>query len=208
MWLTGGEGGSPSLTVLGKTYTGGRVVKWADYEKPTGEWNTVEVIAKGDRIEHWVNGKVNMVGNRALLRKLLLKFRESHADAPGRVKEALASGQRDAAIRQAHTLRAVAGNIGAGALQSACADLERRLREFPGTGVPKAELEAVEVQLARVVNSIAAIDAPQAGVGERPAPDVSVDATPVDPVRAARRREAVAPAAVAAVASTRPAPSG
>ena len=161
-----------------------------DDAPPARETRTIIMNARSEHLPASIDGLdiavalKNMVGNRALLRKLLLKFRESHADAPGRVKEALASGQRDAAIRQAHTLRAVAGNIGAAALQSACADLERRLRESPGTGVPKAELEAVEVQLARVVNSIAAIDAPQAGVGEKPAPDVSVDATPVDPVRA------------------------
>src|SRR5262245_49165710 len=41
VYLTTGEGGSPALTVNGKTYTRGRIVKFADYEKPKGEWNTV-----------------------------------------------------------------------------------------------------------------------------------------------------------------------
>ncbi len=64
MWLTRG-GEVPSLTVLGRTYTGGRVVKWSDHEKPSGEWNHVQLVCRGDRIEHWVNGKVNLVGARA-----------------------------------------------------------------------------------------------------------------------------------------------
>jgi hypothetical protein len=80
MWLTAGEGGAPSLTVLGKTYTGGRVVKFADYEKPTGEWNTVQVVAKGDKIWHWVNGKVNMVGTSASLTRGRINLQSEGAE--------------------------------------------------------------------------------------------------------------------------------
>lgn len=68
-WLIPGSGTTPSIEVLGKSYGGGkdytRVVKWADYEKPHGEWNTVRVVAQGDRVEHWVNGRINMRGRRA-----------------------------------------------------------------------------------------------------------------------------------------------
>lgn len=80
MWLTAGEGGAPSLTVLGKTYTGGRVVKFADYEKPHGEWNTVAVVARGDRIWHWVNGRVNMVGSNASLTKGRINLQSEGAE--------------------------------------------------------------------------------------------------------------------------------
>ena len=80
MWLTSGEGGAPSLTVLGKTYTGGRVVKWADFEKPSGEWNTTVVEAKGDKITHWVNGKVNLVGTDASLTRGRINFQSEGAE--------------------------------------------------------------------------------------------------------------------------------
>jgi hypothetical protein len=80
MWLTSGEGGAPSLEVGGKNYVGGRVVKFADYEKPHGEWNTVVVVAKGDYIEHWVNGKVNMVGRRASLTKGRINLQSEGAE--------------------------------------------------------------------------------------------------------------------------------
>lgn len=80
MWLTGGEGGAPSLTVLGKTYTGGRVVKWADYEKPHGEWNSTVVEARGDKITHWVNGKVNLVGTDASLTRGRINFQSEGAE--------------------------------------------------------------------------------------------------------------------------------
>ena len=38
----------------------GRCIKQPDNEKPTGEWNTVELIAFGDESLHIVNGKVVM----------------------------------------------------------------------------------------------------------------------------------------------------
>jgi hypothetical protein len=38
----------------------GRAIKQPDNEKPTGEWNTVELIAFGDEAIHIVNGKVVM----------------------------------------------------------------------------------------------------------------------------------------------------
>ncbi len=80
MWLTGGEGGPPSLTVLGKTYTGGRVVKWTDHEKPNGEWNTAEVVARGNKIWHWTNGKCNLVGNSASLTRGRINLQSEGAE--------------------------------------------------------------------------------------------------------------------------------
>ena len=38
----------------------GRCIKQPDNEKPTGEWNTVELILQGDTATHIINGKVNM----------------------------------------------------------------------------------------------------------------------------------------------------
>jgi hypothetical protein len=34
-----------------------RILKLADHEKPSGEWNTMEIIADGDTLVHIVNGK-------------------------------------------------------------------------------------------------------------------------------------------------------
>jgi hypothetical protein len=80
MWLTGGEGGAPSLEVLGKTYVGGRVVKWADYERPTGEWNTAVIVAKGDTIQHWINGHVNLIGRNASLTRGKINLQSEGAE--------------------------------------------------------------------------------------------------------------------------------
>jgi hypothetical protein len=43
------------------TGTSSRVIKSADYEKPTGEWNTIEVLAANGVCVHLVNGKPNLV---------------------------------------------------------------------------------------------------------------------------------------------------
>jgi hypothetical protein len=80
MWLTGGEGGAPSLTVLGKTYTGGNVVKWFDNEKPKGEWNHAMLIARGNRIEHFINGKCNLVGTEASLTRGRINWQSEGAE--------------------------------------------------------------------------------------------------------------------------------
>lgn len=109
----------------------------------------------------------NMVGNRALVRKLLLKFLESHSDAVERVRNALSMQQAEVAFRHAHTLKAVAGNIGAKDLQQAAGALEQALRDG---GDPSAALEASQSQLNRVVASIAAMDAPKHGRSERQQP--------------------------------------
>ena len=38
-----------------------RIVKGADYENPTGEWNTIELMTVGQTSVHLVNGKPNLV---------------------------------------------------------------------------------------------------------------------------------------------------
>jgi hypothetical protein len=45
----------------GKTRADPRIIKDPDAEKPTGEWNTVELYAVGGTSVHVINGKVNMV---------------------------------------------------------------------------------------------------------------------------------------------------
>jgi hypothetical protein len=53
------KGGS-KFTVPAKD-TGSRIIKSADFENKTGEWNTIEVLTVGQTSVHLVNGKVNMV---------------------------------------------------------------------------------------------------------------------------------------------------
>ncbi len=84
MWLIPGKEKSPSVQVLGQSYGGdekyNRVVKWADHEKPHGEWNKVTVVARGNRFEHWVNGKCNLRGVNASLTKGRIQLQSEGAE--------------------------------------------------------------------------------------------------------------------------------
>jgi hypothetical protein len=53
--------GGMKYTVPSKESGGPRIVKHPDNERPTGEWNTIELLCVGGTSVHIVNGKVNMV---------------------------------------------------------------------------------------------------------------------------------------------------
>jgi hypothetical protein len=53
--------GGKKYTVPSKESGGPRIVKSADHERPSGEWNTIELLTVGGTSVHVVNGKVNMV---------------------------------------------------------------------------------------------------------------------------------------------------
>ena len=52
---------APLLDFRGKSEHGRRCIKNPDAEKPTGEWNTVDIYCKGDTAVHVINGVVNMI---------------------------------------------------------------------------------------------------------------------------------------------------
>ena len=52
--------GGAKFTVPSKG-TGNRIVKNPDNEKPSGQWNTIELYCLGQTSVHLVNGKVNMI---------------------------------------------------------------------------------------------------------------------------------------------------
>jgi two-component system sensor histidine kinase/response regulator len=68
-------------------------------------------------------------GNHKLYVKLLRQFASQQADAVAQVRAALAANDRASAARLAHTLKGVAGNLGAGPVQAAAAVVEERLRD-------------------------------------------------------------------------------
>lgn len=53
--------GGKKYTVPSKESGGKRIVKSPDNEKPTGEWNTIELYTFGQTSVHLVNGKVNLI---------------------------------------------------------------------------------------------------------------------------------------------------
>jgi two-component system sensor histidine kinase/response regulator len=75
------------------------------------------------------DGLSRVGGNRALYRKLLRQFVDAHGSAIVETGDALTAGDIARAERIAHSLKGVAGNIGAIRVQAAAARLERRIRD-------------------------------------------------------------------------------
>jgi CheY-like chemotaxis protein len=92
-------------------------------------------------------------GKQARYLSLLRGFCANHADAAQRIRAALQRGDAGTAERLAHTLRGLAGTIGATTLQQDCEQLERVIH----LAQPSVEiLHVVEMALRRQVAAIAA----------------------------------------------------
>jgi len=107
-------------------------------------------------------------GNRKLYLDLLRQFVAAEHDAPARIREQLAGGDGAAAERTAHTIKGVAGNLGARDVQAAADKLERALKD--GTSPADAWCDRLESALSPLIRGVrAALDAQPAAVaaGER-----------------------------------------
>jgi len=73
IWFVGTDGESSNRSE--HAWGMKRVFKEGDFERPRGEWNTMEVVAIGDRFEHYVNGHlVNSATHASVQRgKILLQ---------------------------------------------------------------------------------------------------------------------------------------
>jgi polar amino acid transport system substrate-binding protein len=66
-------------------------------------------------------------GNKRLFLKLLMEFAANHRDAIEKIEQRLAAGSYEDVQRELHTLKGVAGNIGARILQQEAGNLEQML---------------------------------------------------------------------------------
>ena len=119
-------------------------------------------------------------GNAALMRKLLDRFVETQFDAMLRIATAIENNQLETAIREAHTLKGLAGNIGAGGLADSAARVEHLLSLGSHDGLPQA-LAACTLALDELVPKIVLAMQSRAASAE-PAGAVPVPA-PVDRMR-------------------------
>jgi two-component system, sensor histidine kinase and response regulator len=119
------------------------------------------------------DGLARVGGNRKLYRSLLCQFAEKQGDAATEVEAALARGDRALAERVAHSLKGVAGNLGATRVQPAAARLEMAIREGKtSTDVDAARREVAELLTPLVARLKAAL------VVERSEPSASVSIDP------------------------------
>jgi PAS domain S-box-containing protein len=96
-------------------------------------------------------------GNRALYRRILTKFREGQTGIVEEIRIAQQAGDSELATRLAHTLKGVAGNIGAQELFTAAADVEQSLKERPEADI-EVLLAHVSSRLMPILSAIASMD--------------------------------------------------
>jgi two-component system sensor histidine kinase/response regulator len=98
------------------------------------------------------DGLSRVAGNRKLYLKLLRQFSEEQGSAVGAIATALERGDAALAERLAHTLKGVAGNIGAKPVQAAASTLEKLIRERADAGT----IEPAKRQLATALDPLLA----------------------------------------------------
>ena len=105
-------------------------------------------------------------GNKKLYRKLLRQFSSTQAEAARRIASALAENDHALAGRLAHTVRGVAGNIGAAAVQNAAAHLENAI----ANSAPAAEIDMLRASLEEcLAHLVQGLDAALEGADREPA---------------------------------------
>jgi HPt (histidine-containing phosphotransfer) domain-containing protein len=113
-------------------------------------------------------------GNIKFYRKLLLKFAENNTEVIQQIRTAFSAQESETALRLAHTLKGVAGNIGAEALQGSAAELEAALQQKPGE-LPSLLINQTEEELSRVLAAIGSLSG-----GEEPATEAVSGHIPQD----------------------------
>ncbi len=99
-----------------------------------------------------VTGLRRVGGNAALYLKILKNFRDSQTDAVQRIQVAAEAGDTERARREAHTLKGLAGNIGADALQTLAQKIEDVFMRGDEQG--SRDLPLLQDELARVIAAL------------------------------------------------------
>jgi CheY-like chemotaxis protein len=100
------------------------------------------------------SGLARVGGKVSVYRKILQTFAKRQADAPARIRGALQGHDLTTAEREAHTLKGVAGNIGAGEVEAAARRLETAIKHGADTEAPIAELERILGELVAGLTSL------------------------------------------------------
>ena len=124
-----------------------------------------------------------MGGNRSMYDRLLVRFRENQGDVVDRLRADREQGDQAAMLLRAHTLRGLAGNIGAVTLARLAGELETSLRQ----GVPPGEqvVDQLLLKLAEALPAALAIPATSVEVSQpgTPNPDSESHANALSKLR-------------------------
>ncbi|NCC34641.1 MAG: response regulator, partial [Chloroflexia bacterium] len=86
-------------------------------------------------------------GKTNLYRQLIQRFLDDHGNDSQRIAQALAAGQAEEALRMAHTLKGVAGTIGATTLHAEADRIEQALRTVPNEPLDLLPLQEICTRL-------------------------------------------------------------
>ncbi len=143
------------------------MARWITPSQPLGETFTpvaTEAAAEEKLPElpgiNVTAGLATTQGNHKLYRKLLLKFRDSEGDFVQQFRLAQADGDVEVALRYAHTLKGVAGNIGAEQVQQAAAALESGCKENMAAEEINRLLNNVATALSPMLAGLSALEQP------------------------------------------------
>ncbi len=120
------------------------LVRWIKPKAPAPESSIAPAVATDDAMPNITGIETDKAlrrvgGNVRLLRKLITRFSENQADAITRIKAATENNDAETAIRHAHTLKGLAGNIGANRMF----DLAARLEDILNRGETACLYEAM-----------------------------------------------------------------
>ncbi|NML25929.1 PAS domain-containing hybrid sensor histidine kinase/response regulator [Zoogloea dura] len=132
-------------------------------------------------------GLKNLRGRIPNYLRLLHKYADSHGRDAERIRVSLAEGPPDEALRQAHSLKGVAGMIGIPVVQELAAQLEAALRGGAGREEIDACLERLDAAQAAAVMAIDALPREPAAV----APPASSAPDPAELADSLKRLEAL-----------------
>jgi two-component system, sensor histidine kinase and response regulator len=98
------------------------------------------------------DGLRRVAGDVQLYLRLLKLFVDGHGEAAETIRNSLSAGDGVTAEREAHSLKGVAGNIGATTVHAAAADLEKAIRLRAQTD----QIESLRQKLAQVLEPLVA----------------------------------------------------
>lgn len=107
-------------------------------------------------------GLATTMGNAKLYTRLLIKFRDGHANFAELFAAAQSGADPTAAMRCAHTLKGTAGNIGARGVQAAAGRLEHASNQNAPAVTIQALLGVTLAELSPVIAALASVGADEA----------------------------------------------
>ncbi len=126
------------------------------------------------------DGLTRIGGNTALYKKILTRFLDDYPPARSQIEAALESGDQELAQRLAHTIKGVAGNIGAMELQAAAGDVEKAIKQQKHEQLGGL-LETFDEALKTVLKSVESYLAEQSDADRSDAKEAGAEAIVADP---------------------------